>query len=132
MRWDMEQFSMQPIENRPAYLYSDDELRRVARDAYVAWQASRYSVPWQYAGKEVWVREQGADVEVHYDGRRIAVHERAVSKHQVITQRVHHEGIPLGGDRTGGKILVQMRETAPAVETRSLAAYESVAMGGAR
>ena len=29
------------------------ELRKVARDAYVDWQGSRYSVPWQYAGKEV-------------------------------------------------------------------------------
>jgi hypothetical protein len=26
-----------------------------ARDAYVAWQGSRYSVPWSYAGKQVWV-----------------------------------------------------------------------------
>lgn len=38
----------------------------------------------------------------------------------------------LGGERTGGKILIQMRETAPAVEVRSLAAYESLAIGGAR
>jgi len=104
----------------------------VARDAYVSWQASRYSVPWQFAGKEVWVREHGVDVEVHHGGQRIAVHSRAERRHQVITQRPHHEGIPLGGERTGGKILVQMRETAPSVEVRPLAAYESVAMGGAR
>lgn len=35
------------------------ELRKVARDAYVSWHGSRYSVPWEYAGKEVWVRECG-------------------------------------------------------------------------
>jgi hypothetical protein len=131
-RWDMDQFSMQLLNGRPPYLYSDDELRKVARDAYVSWQASRYSVPWQYVGKEVWVREQGVDVEVHCGGQRIAVHSRAERRHQVITQRQHHEGIPLGSERTGGKILVQMRETTPSVEVRPLAAYESVAMGGAR
>jgi hypothetical protein len=131
-RWDMDQFSMQLPNGRLPYLYSDDELRKVARDAYVSWQASRYSVPWQYAGKEVWVRAQGIDVEVHHGGRCIAVHSRAERRHQVITQRPHHEGIPLGGERTGGKILIQMRETAPSVEVRPLAAYESVAMGGAR
>jgi len=38
----------------------------------------------------------------------------------------------LGSERSGGKILIQMRETAPSVEVRPLAAYESVAMGGAR
>jgi transposase len=131
-RWDMDQFSMQLLNGRPPYPYSDDELRKVARDAYVSWQASRYSVPWQFVGKEVWVREQGVDVEVHYGGQRIAVHSRAARRHQVVTQRPHHEGIPLGSERSGGKILVQMRETAPSVEIRPLAAYESVAMGGAR
>jgi Mu transposase-like protein len=104
----------------------------VARDAYVDWQASRYSVPWQYAGKEVWVREQGPDVEVHYGGQRIAVHARAARRHQVITQPAHHHGIPLGGESSRGKILVQMREAVPAVEARSLAAYESLARGGAQ
>ena len=44
----------------------------------------------------------------------------------------HHEGIPLGRREPESKMLVQMRETAPAVEVRPLAAYESVAMGGAR
>jgi hypothetical protein len=41
------------------------------------------------------------------------------------------KGVPLGGERSGGKILIEMRETAPSVEVRPLAAYESVAMGGA-
>ena len=130
-RWDMDQFSMQAFHARPPYPYGDDELRKVARDAYVAWQASRYSVPWQYAGKEVWVRERGSDVEVHFGGERIAVHQRAASRHQLIRQQQHHEGIPLGPDKTGGKILVHMRETAPSVEVRPLAAYETLA-GGAQ
>jgi DNA replication protein DnaC len=127
-RWDMDQFSMQLLNGRSPYPYCDDELRKVARDAYVSWQASRYSVPWQYVGKEVWVRERGIDVEVHYGGQRIAVHARAERRHQIITHRPHHQGIPLGSERSGGKILIQMRETAPSVEVRPLAAYESVAM----
>jgi hypothetical protein len=51
----------------------------------------------------------------------------------VITEQAHHEGIPLDDSRGGGKILVHMREMAPTVEIRPLAAYESVAMaaGGA-
>jgi transposase len=132
VRWDGDQFAMQSLNGRLPYPYSDDELRKVARDAYVSWQASRYSVPWQYVGKEVWVREQAGQVEVHHRGERIAVHPPAVRKHQVITERAHHQGIPLGTGRSGGKILVHMREMAPAVESRSLAVYESLAMGGAQ
>jgi len=132
VRWDGDQFSMQPLNGRPPYPYSDDELRKVARDAYVSWQASRYSVPWQYVGKEVWVREQTGQVEVRYGGERIAVHRPAARKHQVITEGAHHHGIPLSADRGGGKILVHMREMAPAVESRPLAVYDSLAMGGVR
>jgi transposase len=130
-RWDGDQFRMQPVNGRPPYPYGDEELRKVARDAYVSWGASRYSVPWRYAGKEVWVREQDEEVEVHYAGQRIAVHRRAGQKHQVVTHRPHHEGIPLAGV-PNGKILIRRREAPPSVEMRPLAAYQSLAAGGAR
>ena len=131
VRWDMDQFHLQPLDGRPSYPYVDEELRKVARDAYVAWQGSRYSVPWAYAGKPVWVRELGGDIEVHHGRERIAVHSQAARKHSVITQPEHHRGIPLGA-RHDRKILVHIQDTAPVVEIRPLAAYESAAMGGAR
>jgi transposase len=63
-RWDSDQMALQPLGERPPYPCADDELRKVARDAFVSWRSSRYSVPWIYAGKEVWVRERNGDVEV--------------------------------------------------------------------
>jgi hypothetical protein len=96
VRWDVEQFSLHSIVGRPSYPYVDGKLRKVARDAYIDWQGSRYSVPWQYVGKEVWVREMAGEVDV-LDGRaRIAVHARARRKHEVVTFPQHHQGIPLG------------------------------------
>jgi transposase len=130
-RWDVDQRSLQPLDGRPPYPYIDDELRKVARDAYVSWQGSRYSVPWEYAGRSVWVRECGRDVEVQYGRERIAVHSQAQRKHAVVTQTEHHRGIPLGA-RQERKILIRIQDTAPVVEIRPLAAYESVAMGGGR
>jgi transposase len=130
-RWNVDRLSLQSLDGRPPYPYVDDELRKVARDAYVSWQGSRYSVPWTYAGKPVWVRERAGDVEVHYGRERIAVHGQAPHKHAVITQPEHHRGIPLGA-RRDHKILVRIQDTAPAVEIRPLAAYESAAIGGGR
>jgi transposase len=130
-RWDVDQRSLQPLDGRPPYPYIDDELRKVARDAYVSWQGSRYSVPWEYAGRSVWVRECGRDVEVQYGRERIAVHSQAQRKHAVVTQTEHHRGIPLGA-RQERKILIRIQDTAPVVEIRPLAAYESVAVGGGR
>jgi transposase len=129
-RWDADQRALGPTGGRLPYPHVDDELRKVARDAYVAWQGSRYSVPWQYAGKEVWVREHGHDVEVRYNAGPIATHRPAARRHEVVRQAEHHEGIPLGTERRGGKTLIQIRERAPEVETRLLDAYERVAMEG--
>jgi hypothetical protein len=128
----MDQFSMQLGNGRPPYLYSDDELRKVARDAYVDWQGSRYSVPWQYVGQEVWVQEMAGEVDIRTGRERIAMHGKAQRKHSVLTFPPHHQGIPLGARRAEGKILIHLRQSAPEVEKHSLAAYERVANGGER
>jgi Mu transposase-like protein len=85
-RWGAEQQSLQPLNGRQPYPYADDELRKVARDAYVSWQGSRYSVPWQYVGQQVWVRERGIDIEVYDSQQRIALHARAQPRHLVVTR----------------------------------------------
>jgi transposase len=130
-RWDADQFALQPLDGRPPYPYADEELRKVARDAFVHWRGSRYSVPWIYAGQQVWVREQVGRVEVRYGAQRIADHPLTRRKHLVVIEQQHHAGIPLGV-RQERKTLVHLRETAPVVEVRPLAVYENVAAGGAR
>jgi len=130
-RLGADRLSLQPLDGRPPYAYMDDELRKVARDAYVSWRGSRYSVPWEYVGRSVWVRDCGREVEVHFGRDRIAVHSQASRKHMVLTQAEHHQGIPLGA-RAETKILIRIQDTAPVVEIRPLAAYESVAVGGGR
>lgn len=131
VRWQQDRESLHPINGRQSYPFCDDEQRRVARDAYVSWQGSRYSVPWQYAGKDVWVREQNNAVEVRCGSERIALHATADKRHQVITQPQHHQGIPLGSVRST-KTLVHIQQGAPIVEQRSLDAYEVLAMEGAQ
>lgn len=129
-RWDADQFSMQPLGGRLPYAYLDQELRKVARDAFVSWRGSRYSVPWQYAGKQVWVREEKAGwMEVHYGDRRIAEHAQATRRHLIVCNEEHHVGIPLG-NRQPQKTLVFLQQTAPVVQARPLAAYECLAVGG--
>ena len=129
-RWEQEKATLQPLDGRPPYPYGDEELRKVSRDAFVHWRGSRYSGPWEYAGKEVWVvaRDHGS-VDVHYGDRRIAVHTAAPHRHPAVIQGDHHAGIPMGA-RQERKTLVAIRETAPVVETRPLTAYEAV-VGGA-
>ena len=128
-RWNQEKLRLAPIGGRLPYPYIDEELRKVARDAYVSWESNRYSVPWTYAGSAVWVRDREDQIEVHYGGEKIAVHRRASGKHQIVTVPEHHHGIPLGARGPSAKILIHIQQTAPTVEVRSLAAYESIAGG---
>ena len=110
--------------------FVDDELRKVARDAYVAWEGSRYSASWRFAGAQVWVTQRGAEVEVRRGADRIATHGRAMRTHQVVTRREHHEGIPLGA-ASGDKTLIHIQAGAPVAEARPLAVYDRMACGGA-
>ncbi len=128
-RWKLESPTLQSIAGRPSYPYVEEELRKVARDAYVAWQGNRYSVPWRYAGREVWVHDRHGQVEVHYGGERIAFHPTAGGTHKTITRTEHHRGIPLGGSRSEGKTLIHLKQTSPVVAVRPLSAYESLAGG---
>lgn len=130
-RWQADRAAMHPVDGRLPYPYVDDEQRKVARDAYVSWKGSRYSVPWRYAGKEVWVRDHGPSVEIRYSAERIAVHAPAAKRHQVVTLGHHHVGIP-AHSRESAKTLIHITQNAPVVEHRPLAAYEAVACGGAR
>lgn len=128
--WQAEQAQLQPIAGRPAYPYVPEVRRRVGRDAYVAYGANRYSVPWAAAGREVWVREMAGRVEISCDHERIAVHSLCADRYQVLTEPQHHRGIPFHAamHRSPGKIAIQVGT--PSVEVRPLAVYEIVGTGG--
>ena len=74
------------LSGRLPYAFADEHRRQVARDAYVSYEGSRYSVPWAYAGREVWVRPDREQIEVRCSGERIAVHAAAERKHSVVTR----------------------------------------------
>jgi hypothetical protein len=126
-RWESERCALQPILGKPAYPFVAEETRKVARDAYVSWRSSRYSVPWQYAAREVYVWETAGRLDIRCGSQRIALHSIATAKHQVVTESEHHKGIPFHAGRNSGKTLVHLRAGAPVVDQRSLAAYDSLA-----
>lgn len=128
--WQTEKVHLQAIGNRPAYAYVEEEQRQVARDAYISWQGSRYSVPWRYAGSPVWVQPKATGIKVRFDGHWIAEHALSTRKHEVITVAEHHRGIPLDSRSRDSKILVHLRDSGPIVETRPLAVYDVLAGGG--
>lgn len=132
--WAEERGSLMPISGRPAYPYLPMEPRKVSRDAYVSYGASRYSVPWEWAGREVQVREIEERLEIGLTTpsrrfERVAAHSRSERKHAVITEAAHHAGIPLADPKAPSAGRLHLKEGAPSVEVRSLEEYERIAQG---
>jgi len=75
------------------------------------------------------VRDHGPSVEIRCNAERIAVHAPAARRHQIVTLSHHHDGIPTHS-RERAKTLIHIVQTAPVVEHRPLAVYESLACGG--
>lgn len=129
--WEEEKPSLQPLLGRAPFPLSDGQLRQVARDAYVAYQTNRYSVPWRSAGQEVEVREAAGQVEVWREGERLAAHARCTGRHQVITLAAHHAGMPYGPGTRRSKNRITVQGEAPKVEIRPLSVYDAVATAAA-
>lgn len=120
--WEAEKPHLHPVAAQPPYPLVVEVVRRVSRDAFVSYKTSRYSVPWQQAGKEVIVRECGDKIEIVREQQRLAVHPLQTQQHQIVIQIAHHAGIPMQ-DRRQGKPRLALKVSAPEVEVRSLAVY---------
>lgn len=102
------------------------EPRRVAWDGTVSWNRSRYSVPWEWAGRTVLVRElETGQLVVEADGQVIARHEVARERHSLCIDPAHHAGMPLDTPRPSQHPLGI--EVAPVVQQRPLQVYELAA-----
>jgi len=90
----------------------------------VSYDSSKYSVPWQYANREVSVIDSGAQVRIFCGGELVAEHRMAPEKHSVIMSPEHYKGIPRARrqDILGGKQI--MVDNFDEVQQRSLKEYD--------
>ena len=84
------------------FVGTHEEMRKVSWDCLVSFGASRYSVPWPYASKQVWLRSsQGLRLVVrNQKGEEIAVHTIAAKKGSTIINPAHYEGLRNGPPKT--------------------------------
>jgi len=111
------------------------ERRRVARDCYLSYAGSWYSVPAEYAGREVWVRQTDQRVIISAGDQVLADHRLVEGRCQRVTNPVHFQSLAARRDRrlqleTARALVALPQRSAlvqgPEVEKRSLAAYEAL------
>lgn len=109
---------------RPPYVLQVWQMRRVASDCLVSYDASRYSVPWRYVHQTVELQERGGQIAIYHQGVLIATHRKSEVKYQVIKYDEHYRGL------SGKRIFCSPKASLPEVEIRSLDIYASLAEGG--
>jgi hypothetical protein len=93
-RFAAEQPHLLPIPSH-GFVGTYQAVRTVSWDCLVSVGGTRYSVPWQYAGTQVWVRTiQGRTVIVtSQSGEEIARHEVAAVKGTTVIEQTHYAGL---------------------------------------
>lgn len=92
------------------YVGVKEEIRKVSSDCLISFGGSRYSVPWHFAGKQVWIRiSKGYFLEVYSQANKLAArHKLSLTKGSVVIEKDHYRGNKtIGGnfDRLKGVFL---------------------------
>lgn len=111
---DRENFSPLP-ETR--YVGVKEETRKVTSDCLLSYAGSRYSVPWPFAGKHVWVRlSKGYYLEVYSQANALlAVHTLSLKKGAIILDKLHYR-TPRSALAGIERLKILFRESFPAHE----------------
>lgn len=110
------------------------ERRRVARDSFVSYAGSWYSVPAEYARREVWVRQTEDRLLICEGDEVLATHRLADRPFQRLVNREHFRALAMRRDL---RLQFEVDEAlsraprlplpvGPEVEKRSLAVYEAL------
>lgn len=88
-----EQLSLFPLPVQ-RYVGIKEQVRKVTYDCLISFGGSRYSVPWMFAGKQVWIRiSKGYLLEVYSQTNKlVAVHKLSFIKSAVVIQQEHYRG----------------------------------------
>jgi len=76
------------------YVGIKEEIRKVTLDCLISFNGNRYSVPWHFAGKQVWIRiSRGYFLEVYSQNNKlVATHELLFEKGRVVIENNHYRG----------------------------------------
>ena len=126
-----------PLNGQPAYDTSYVSHRQVAKDCLVAYRGNRYSVPHQFAGNSVVVREplDGAAIRIFHQHDLVAEHRLSADRGEMILEPSHYASLPRRSRmpvlRTSSPAVeltpgpgVGLHYVAPEVEFRPLSIYQ--------
>jgi transposase len=73
------------------YIIDKINLRRVQKDCLISYGGNSYSVPAEYAGKDVAVVALGNTLAAYYEGKQVAVHRISYQKKDMVVNPQHYQ-----------------------------------------
>ena len=73
------------------YIIDKINLRRAGKDCLISYSGNQYSVPSEYAGRDLAVVALGNMLAVYHEGKQIAVHRLSYSKKDMIVNPAHYQ-----------------------------------------
>lgn len=73
------------------YIIDKINLRRVQKDCLISYGGNQYSVPSEYAGKDVAVVSLGNTLAVYHEGKQVAVHKISYQKKDMVVNPIHYQ-----------------------------------------
>ena len=103
------------------------EQRKVMNDCMISYESNRYSVPYQYVGSYIGVRDLKNGLLKLYDsaGKCIAEHEKILGRNKSSTNKKHFEQMASGSQRKVARTAPKLKpEPTPKVQERPLEVYD--------
>ena len=77
------------------YIIDKINLRRVQKDCLISYNGNQYSVPAEFAGKDVAVVALDNMLAAYHEGKQIAVHKLSYSKKDMVVNPSHYQAIKI-------------------------------------
>lgn len=77
------------------YIIDKINLRRVQKDCLISYGGNQYSVPAEYAGRDVAVVALGNTLAVYHEGKQVAIHRISYQKKDMVVNPIHYQRLTI-------------------------------------
>lgn len=111
------------------YIIDKINLRRVQKDCLISYGGNQYSVPSEYAGKDVAVVALGNTLAVYHEGKQVAIHRISYQKKDMVVNPIHYRRLTVKQSFDVENTLLTGNDVIDIpVTTHDLSVYDEVAL----
>lgn len=125
--------NLKSITNIQPYQIRREEHRKISKDAYVSYRGNRYSVPYQFAGRDAVLELDETRIIIRVGSEVVCSHDIVPGRCRAIREKEHFQGLLSLAMKCNSQRMKQhkplFKMIGPEVEDRPLSVYDSFSGG---